>query len=89
MYTYLVKTKNIDDKKVNQIMNKRKVWRQFNPSKDTNPDFIYADTASKYDKSLEQYQTQLKSIVDITSDNQSISNKYNLYKNLKHIIPNA
>ena len=84
MYTYLVKTNNINDTKIEQIMNKRKIWRVFDPKKDKNPDFIYADTASKYDSSLLQYQTKLKSIVDVISDHQSISNKYNLYHNDNH-----
>lgn len=86
MYTYLVKSQNLDETQVNNIMNKRKIWRQFNKDTDTNPDFIYADTVNKYDKTLESYQTKLKSIVDVISDNQSISNKYNLYRNMKHTI---
>lgn len=88
MYTYLVKTKNIDDTKIKQIMNKRKVWKPFDPAKDDNPDFIYADTSSKYDPSLLQYHTKLKSIVDVISDKQSISNKYNLYENMMRIVQN-
>jgi len=84
-YYYLVKSDYLEPKKINAIFDKRGIWEQFDEKhpQQINPDYIYIDTSDVYDKSLWKYQTILKSIIDLSSDNYRISNKYNLGKNMR------
>ena len=88
-YYYLVKSNYLDSKKLNKIFDKRgNIWEPFNEQhpQQRNPDFLYMDEKYVYDKSLWKYKTTLKSGVDLSSDNYSISSKRNLYN---HLIQNS
>lgn len=85
---YLIKGPHFNYKKIKEIFNKRgNLWKEYKYSiKNTNPDFLFIDLAylHKYKNELDKYlNVKLKNIVDLSSDNQSISNKYNLNKNMR------
>lgn len=85
---YLFKSKTISKQKFKRIMesDKRYGWTEYNPieHKDIKLlDYVYVDGEYIVDKSTYKYKTRLKNVVDIESDNYSISNKYNLMINLK------
>ena len=90
-YTYLFMGPHFENKKIKKIVNKRgSIWEPFNKNskdnKNINPDFLFTDTANhyKYKNEVEKYNNiTLKNNVDLSSDNFSISNKYNLNKNMR------
>jgi hypothetical protein len=94
-YKYLIKQEFLEDKipltstkKIDVFENefiKRGNWVKFderNPKEKT-IDFLYTDGKYLVSKSLYKYKKILTTFVNMTDDNHSISDKYNLIENLK------
>lgn len=94
IYTYLIKQEFLNDKiplsnttKIDAFkkeFQKRGNWNEYDLKDATKPiDFLYVDGKYMVDKSLWKYNKNLTSMVDMASDNHSISDKYKLLDNLK------
>lgn len=81
---YLIKSNYLNPLKLETIFNKRGNWIKYNEQKPQkeNPDLLYIDEKYMYDRKIWKYKPKLKSVVDLSSDNYSISNKRNLYNHL-------
>ena len=77
--TYIVKSKYLDKTFVDNEMNKKNKWIDYEKiHTKKNPDYIHIDQHFKSDKSLWKYKTKLKSQINITDDMNNIDNKYKL-----------
>jgi hypothetical protein len=73
--TYMIKTSLVSTDFIEKDLNKRGIWKKFDPNLHKNPDFIYVDGTYDYDKRLYKYKSYLKNLI---SNNFLVTEKYRL-----------
>ena len=89
-HTYYFKQKCLDKKFLNNYLNfKQKDWKEveFKSGKQLKEplDFLYLDTSYTFDKNYYGIKSNLKNMIDFSSDNYSVTNKKNLFDNLEKL----
>jgi glutathione synthase/RimK-type ligase-like ATP-grasp enzyme len=82
--TYLIKSNCIDKKTIKKNFDKN-YWIPYNSknkNKNKNIEFMFVDTKYTFDKSLYNIKADIKNMIDLSSDNFSVTNKSNLFMNL-------
>ena len=93
--TYLIKSECLSKKHIKSFFKKRKKWKEYNiktSKKKGNKhqiihdiDFLHVDAKYTFDKSLYNVKSTIKNMVDLSSDNFSVTYKSNLFSNLNKL----